>query len=350
LTPEERPGQAAEGAGAGERAASACRFGSDARQADPAGGRQGKLISPARRRSIIDHVRRTLHVSERRACSALGQHRSTQRKRPKGRDDEAALTADIVALARQYGRYGYRKIAELLRIWAGWVVNDKRVERIWRQEGLKVPAKQPKRGRLWLADGSCVRLRATHRDHVWSYDFVEDRTHDGRKYRMLNIVDEYTHECLAIRVSRRLKSIDVIDVLSDLFILRGVPGFIRSDNVLTWQSMGKTRQQISLRRCVPVAGCRNKNQVASTVQGCALNHSELRIRTNVAVLTVLKTRYATKWKARTLSTGSQGELRPHGSVRAKSFHLAPADRRTAGSRLRSGRSHARRAPSWRRRP
>lgn len=140
------------------------------------------------------------------------------------------MTADIVALARQYGRYGYRKIAELLRAWPGWVVNDKRVERIWRQEGLKVPAKQPKRSRLWLADGSCVRLRATHRDHVWSYDFVEDRTHDGRKYRMLNVVDEFTHECLAIRVSRRLKSADVIDVLSDLFILRGVPGHIRSDN------------------------------------------------------------------------------------------------------------------------
>jgi hypothetical protein len=143
-------------------------------------------------------------VSERRACAALGQHRSTQRKTPRGRDDEAALTADIVALARQYGRYGYRKIAELLRVWAGWVVNDKRVERIWRQEGLKVPAKQPRRGRLWLTDGSCIRLRAEHRDHVWSYDFVEDRTHDGRKYRMLNVVDEFTHECLAIRIARRL--------------------------------------------------------------------------------------------------------------------------------------------------
>ena len=140
------------------------------------------------------------------------------------------MTADIVALARQYGRYGYRKIAELLRTWAGWVVNDKRVERIWLQEGLKVPAKQPKRGRLWLADGSCVRLRPEYRNHVWSYDFVEDRTHDGRKYRMLNVIDEFTHECLAIRVSRRLKSIDVIDVLSDLFILRGVPGHVRSDN------------------------------------------------------------------------------------------------------------------------
>jgi putative transposase len=179
---------------------------------------------------VIEHVRRTLAVSERRACKALGQHRSTQRKTPRGRDDEAALTADIVALARQYGRYGYRKIAELLRSWPGWVVNDKRVERIWRQEGLKVPAKQPKRGRLWLADGSCVRLRPEHRNHVWSYDFVEDRTHDGRKYRTLNVIDEFTHECLAIRVSRRLNSTDVIDVLSDLFILRGVPGHIRSDN------------------------------------------------------------------------------------------------------------------------
>src|SRR5437660_3732878 len=105
-----------------------------------------------------------------------------------------------------------------------------RVERIWRREGLKVPHKQPKRGRLWLADGSCIRLRPQHRNHVWSYDFVEDRTHDGRRYRMLNVIDEFTHECLAIRVARKLKAIDVIDVLSDLFILRGVPGHIRSDN------------------------------------------------------------------------------------------------------------------------
>ena len=179
---------------------------------------------------MIEHVRRELQVSERRACAALGQHRSTQRKTPHGRDDEQRLTADIVELARQYGRYGYRKIAELLRTTAGWVVNDKRVERIWRREGLKVPAKQPKRGRLWLADGSCIRLRSEHRNHVWSYDFVEDRTHNGRKYRMLNVIDEFTHECLAIRVARRLKAIDVIDVLSDLFILRGVPEHIRSDN------------------------------------------------------------------------------------------------------------------------
>jgi putative transposase len=171
-----------------------------------------------------------LKLSERRVCRVLGQHRSTQRHVPTGRDDEERLTADIVELARQYGRYGYRKIAELLRSSAGWVVNDKRVERIWRREGLKVPAKQPKRGRLWLTDGFCVRLRAERPNHVWSYDFVEDRTHEGKKYRMLNIIDEFTHECLAIRIDRKLKSIDVIDVLSDLFVLRGVPEHIRSDN------------------------------------------------------------------------------------------------------------------------
>ena len=182
-----------------------------------------------RRRACIEHVRRPLCVSERRACAALGQHRSTQRKRPRGKEDEEQLTADIIALARLYGRYGYRKITALLRA-AGWLVNDKRVERIWKREGLKVPPKQPKRGRLWLTDGSCIRLRPEYPNHVWSYDFVEDRTHDGRKFRLLNVIDEFSHECLAIRVDRKLKAIDVIDVLSDLFILRGVPGHIRSDN------------------------------------------------------------------------------------------------------------------------
>jgi putative transposase len=131
-------------------------------------------LGPARRRAAIEHVRSVLPVSERRACAALGQHRSTQRKAPRGPEDEKRLTDDIVELARQYGRYGYRKVAELLRR-AGWTVNQKRVERIWRREGLKVPARQPKRGRLWLNDGSCLRLRAEHRNHVWSYDFVEDQ-------------------------------------------------------------------------------------------------------------------------------------------------------------------------------
>ena len=140
-----------------------------------------------------------------------------------------ALTADIIALATQYGRYGYRRITALLQR-SGWLVGIKRVHRIWRREGLKVPQKQPKRGRLWLNDGSCIRLRPEYPNHVWSYDFVEDRTHNGRKYRMLNIIDEFTRECLAIRVSRRLRAVDVIDALTDLFILRGIPGHIRSDN------------------------------------------------------------------------------------------------------------------------
>ena len=137
--------------------------------------------------------------------------------------------ADMVELVRRYGRYGYRRIAALLRD-AGWQVNDKRIERLWRREGLKVPMKQPKKGRLWLNDGSCVRLRPEYRDHVWSYDFVHHRTDDGKVFRTLNILDEHSRECLAIRVKRKLNSTDVIDTLTDLFILRGVPAYIRSDN------------------------------------------------------------------------------------------------------------------------
>jgi transposase InsO family protein len=132
-------------------------------------------------------------------------------------------------LASGYGRYGYRRVTALLR-GEGWTVNHKRVERIWRQEGLKVPQKQPKRRRLWLADGSCIRLRAGHRNHVWSYDFVADRTADGRPIRMLVIVDEHTRECLSIDVARRLTSEDVLERLSDLFVCRVVRDYIRSDN------------------------------------------------------------------------------------------------------------------------
>ena len=141
------------------------------------------MLSPARRRQCVDHLQAELGISERRACAVAGQHRSTQRKRPRGRDDEEALTAAIIRLASQYGRYGYRRITALLRT-EGWHVNAKRVQRIWRREGLKVPQKQPKRGRLWLNDGSCIRLRPCWPNHVWSYDFVMDRTHDGRKFRI----------------------------------------------------------------------------------------------------------------------------------------------------------------------
>lgn len=174
-------------------------------------------------------MRQTLSVSERRICRTLGQHRSTQRKVPRGRDDEERLTADIIELTRQYGRYGYRRVTSMLGD-AGWHVNHKRVERIWKREGLKVPQKQPKRARLWFNDGSCVRLRPERPNHVWSYDFVHDRTHDGRAYRTLNIIDEFTKEALMIRVDRKLNSTNVVDALTDLFILRGPPAYIRSDN------------------------------------------------------------------------------------------------------------------------
>ena len=135
---------------------------------------------------------------------------------------------------------------------AGWAVNVKRVERIWRQEGLKVPQKQPKKGRLWLNDGSCIRLRPERPNHVWSYDFVESRTHDGRKFRMLNVVDEFTRECLAIRVDRKLNSTAVIDVLTDLFILRGVPGHVRSDNVLCPEQLTDLGVGLCSHRCCPI--------------------------------------------------------------------------------------------------
>ena len=159
----------------------------------------------------------------------LGQPRSTQQYQCHIKDDEPLLVKAIIGLAKEYGRYGYRMITGMLN-WEGWRVNHKRVERIWRREGLKVPKKQPKRRRLWLNDGSCVRLRPEHKNHVWSYDFVMDRTHNGRPIRMLNIIDEFTRECLAIEVGRQLNSTNVLDVLSRLFLERGTPQYLRSDN------------------------------------------------------------------------------------------------------------------------
>jgi len=141
-------------------------------------------------------------MTERWACRLVNQPRGTQRYRPTQREDEDRLTQAIVELAPQYGRYGYRRITVLLQH-AGWRVGKDRVERIWRREGLKVPQKQKPRGRLWLNDGSCIRMRPEHADHVWSYDFISTRTHDGRTVRLLNLIDEYTRECLLIRAERR---------------------------------------------------------------------------------------------------------------------------------------------------
>jgi len=168
-------------------------------------------------------------MSERRACRVLGQARSTQRQQPVHSDDEARLREEITKLACQYGRYGYRRITALLRN-DGWRVNHKCVERIWRQEGLKVPRKQPKRKRLWLTDGSCIRRRAEHQNHVWSYDFVADRTSNSKALRFLNIMDEYSRESLKIHPDRKITAYDVIEQLAELFVERGLPDFIRSDN------------------------------------------------------------------------------------------------------------------------
>ena len=200
-------------------------------QADPEGSVLGKLLGPANRRRAVMWVRERLgaeRVSERRACQVLGQVRSTQRRERQIPDDEARLVARMVELATQYGRYGYRRVTAILH-GEGWKVNPKRVERLWRQEGLKVPSRQPKRRRLWLNDGFCVRLRAARKNHVWSYDFVHERTHDGRAFRLLTILDEYTRECLAIDVKRQMNHQDVLDRLAELFVDRGVPEFIRSD-------------------------------------------------------------------------------------------------------------------------
>ena len=168
-------------------------------------------------------------MSERHACRLLGQSRGTQRYEVLYRSDEDALTRAIIELANEYGRYGYRRITVELNK-AGWVVGKDRVQRIWRREGLRVPQKQKPRGRLWFNDGSCVRLRPEQANHVWSYDFVKAMTHDGRSLRLLVLIDEYTRECLAIRVARRLRSHEVIETLADVMLWRGIPEHIRSDN------------------------------------------------------------------------------------------------------------------------
>ncbi len=159
----------------------------------------------------------------------LTQPRSTQRYEPMPAEDEQLLTDGIVELANWYGRYGYRRITALLRH-RGWRVNHKREERIWRREGLKVPGKQPRRARLWLNDGSCIRLRPERANHVWAYGFVLVRTQDGRAVRLLTVIDEYTRECLAIRAGQHIRTSNVIETLTELMVVRGVPDHIRSDN------------------------------------------------------------------------------------------------------------------------
>ena len=159
----------------------------------------------------------------------MGLNRNTIRYKLSRKGDENALRKDIIRLASKYGRYGYRRITALLRA-EGWRVNHKRVERIWREEGLKVPAKQAKRGRLYFNDGSCIRLKPMYPNHVWSYDFVQERLHNGKKIRLLTVIDEFTRKCLKIKVGYNLKTNEVLEALAELFLSEGLPEFIRSDN------------------------------------------------------------------------------------------------------------------------
>jgi putative transposase len=177
----------------------------------------------------VASARAKYSISERRACRAIKQYRSTQRYEVRKLVDEDELTARIINLVAQYGRYGTPRITAML-LREGFRVNHKRVERIWHQQGLKVAKKQKKRRRLWLKDESTIRLRPEHKNHVWSYDIMEDKTYDGRKFRILNIIDEYSRECLLSFASRRITSREVVEFLADLFCARGLPEYIRSDN------------------------------------------------------------------------------------------------------------------------
>jgi putative transposase len=168
-------------------------------------------------------------VSERRACEVLDQPRSTQRYEQKPRDDEPALVKRMLELARQRPRWGYRRVAWALRE-ESRQASDTRVYRLWRREGLKVPQKKRKKRRLGKSENGCVHRRAEHQDHVWAWDFVFDHTTSGSQLKWLSIVDEYTRECLALKVERSITSEDVIDTLAELFAMRGVPKCIRSDN------------------------------------------------------------------------------------------------------------------------
>jgi putative transposase len=210
-------------------------------------------------------------VSERRACCVLDQPRASQRYQAKPRSDEAALVKRMLELVRVHPRYGYRFITAKLRQ-EGWHVNAKRVYRLWRREGLKVPQKKRKRRRLGSSENACHRRRAEHRDHVWCWDFIFDRTASGSQLKWLSIEDEYTRENLALKVDRSITSEDVIDTLAELFAMRGVPGHIRSDNGPEFiaQAIGRWLEQLEVETLYIAPGAPWENGYAESF------HSRLR--------------------------------------------------------------------------
>jgi putative transposase len=187
------------------------------------------MVSPARRREAVEHLEEQFDASERRTCRTIEQPRSTQRYRPRIKDDEPALVGRMHALVRGHPRYGYRRIWALLRA-EGWAVNRKRIWRLWKREGFKVPRKRRKKRRLGSSANGILRHRAVYKDHVWTWDFIHDRDERGRPLKWFALVDEYTRECLALEVERSMTSLDVIDILSQVLLIRGAPRHIRSDN------------------------------------------------------------------------------------------------------------------------
>lgn len=174
------------------------------------------------------HVRQKLGTSERRTCREVGVARSTQQYKSKLQNDDALRLA-LIRLAKQYGRYGYRKIGELLAA-EGWHVNHKKIERLWREEGLQLPTRHKKRKRLYHHDASVIRLRPKYPNHIWAIDFVHDKLSNGRPYKMLTVLDEYTREALCVAVAAKMGAADVLEVLYPLLLKRGKPDYIRSDN------------------------------------------------------------------------------------------------------------------------
>jgi len=240
----------------------------------------------------------------------------------------------MVELATQYGRYGYRRITAMLQH-EGWRVNHKRVERIWRQEGLKVPQRQPKRRRLWLNDGSCIRLRPLRRDHVWSYDFVMIRTSDGRAVRILVIIDEYTRECLKIVVARRLNSTDVLEALWELFLSRGVPEHIRSDNgpEFAAKSVRNWLERVGVKTLFIEPGSPWENGYVESFNGKMrdelLNREEFETLLEAKVL-------IERWRR------EYNQVRPHSSLN----YLPPAPEAIMPLELRLGKDESRRTLTY----
>ena len=262
--PSGRSSQEDEGSGARERSAAPARRRPFPREAGAGGRCLGKFVAPERRRQAVDGIREKYGLSERHACRIVGQHRGTQRYVPTVLADEDALTQAMIALASEYGRYGYRRVTALLQA-AGWQVGKDRVQRIWRREGLKVPSRHRPRSRLWLNDGSCVRLRPLHRNHVWSFDFVQAQTHDGRSLRILTLIDEHSRACLALKVARRINSVGVIEALADAMCLHGIPEHIRCDN-------GPEMISKALRKWVAKAG----SQIQYIAPGSPWENGDLR--------------------------------------------------------------------------